>query len=79
MQVTLYKTNMEIIAGLGPGRRGGAGGVAPARYCLYPSILEFQMKVREDFTITEKGPTSSFIFKTCPLNILEIGMQVQRS
>ena len=46
---------MEIIAGLGPGRRGGAGGVAPARYCLYPSIIEFQMKVREDFTITEKG------------------------
>ena len=79
MQVTLYKTNMEIIAGLGPCRGGGAGGVAPARYCLYPSILEFLMKVREDFTITEKGPTSSFIFKTCPLNILEIGMQVKRS
>ena len=55
MQVTLYKTNMEIIAGLGPGRGGGAGGVAPARYCLYPTVLDLQTKVREDLTLFSFG------------------------
>ena len=32
--------------------------------CLAPTVVELQTNLREDFTITEKGTTSAFTFKT---------------
>ena len=40
------------------------GREAEGRSNIANSVLELQTKVREDFTIMEKAPTSAFTFKT---------------
>ena len=55
---------VRVITGSRVTRRGVQGPQLNYLTALTAAELELQTKVREDFTITEKAPTSAFTFKT---------------